>query len=261
MFHDMETEVAPTAPVQSVKRALDVLDLLAEVSLHGQAASLQQVADHLGVPVTTAHNLLKTLMVCQYAVREPTGGYGLGVRCGDLTRAARLGANLGETAGAVVRQLAEATGESVVLVSLLRGHRRPLLRVEGSAVVRVDAAFDEREPFFEMVTGRVLAAYASPRELAEVVRVHGLPGDGWAGIDTPELLETALAEVRAVGSAEDRPSGGEVTSMAAPVVDSGGALIGALGLYQPSFRADEERVRRLREELQVAARRLADALE
>ncbi|NUQ01002.1 MAG: helix-turn-helix domain-containing protein, partial [Armatimonadetes bacterium] len=105
-------------PVQSVRRALEALDRLALAGLRGEAVSLQQVAEHLGVAATTAHNIIKTLATCGYVQREERG-YGLGPRCADLARSARFGGGWLERAAAVVHQLAERTGESVVLATLL----------------------------------------------------------------------------------------------------------------------------------------------
>ena len=122
----------------------------------------------------------------------------------------------------------------------------PLLRADGHAVLRVSPTYEELSAFFRMVTGRVLAAYATPEELGEMVAVHGLPGESWNGIEAEEALMAALAEVRRAGMAEEChrtevfPRG--------TVLDACDQLLGALGVHLPASgserREDPARDRR-----------------
>lgn len=243
-------------PIQSIRRALDALDYLAEQGLAGEGASLQAVAAHLEVPPTTAHNILRTMVACGYVGREGNGRYGLGARCRDLLRGARFAGGGLDAAAAVVHGLAARTGESVVLTTLAQGRRRVLVRAEGHEVLRVSPALEERGVFWERVTGRVLAAYASPAELQEILCACGMPGAAWGGIETERSLEPALAAVRAAGCAQEMPSALGVVALAAPVLDERRHLLGALGVYLPVTRAGEERLQWLRAELLSASRRL-----
>ena len=243
-------------PIQSIDRALRALDFLAEQDLAGQGAALQAVAARLALRPSTAHNILKTLVACGYAARSDKGMYILGPRCRELTRAARLVSDLLPAATGVLQALAERVGESVVLVTLLHGRRQPLVRVEGNQAIRVAPSFQEAERFFDMVTGRVLAAYASAVELQEILAVHGLPADAWDGIASAAKLDQALAAVRQRGWAADRPHGGQVHALAVPVLARDGTLVGALGVYLPAFRATATRSRELRRLLAAAAARL-----
>jgi DNA-binding IclR family transcriptional regulator len=248
--------MAATVPIQSIKRALDVLDALTERGLGGEGVSLQAIAERLGVASSTAHNILKTMVLCGYVARDDQHLYRLGPRCRDLARGSTLSAKFMATAQGTIHALAERTGESVVLATLVHGRRFPLLRADGHAVLRVSPTFEELSAFFRMVTGRVLAAYATPEELSEMVAVHGLPGESWNGIETEEGLMAALAEVRRAGMAEEECGRTQVYSLAVPVLDAREQLLGALGIHLPASRATPEHREKIRRAIAAAAKRL-----
>ncbi|HPU00249.1 MAG TPA: IclR family transcriptional regulator [Armatimonadota bacterium] len=248
--------MAATVPIQSIKRALDVLDALMEQGLGGEGVSLQAIAGRLGVPPSTAHNILKTMVMCGYVARDDQHLYRLGPRCRDLARGSTLSAKFMAAAQGTIHSLAERTGESVVFATLVHGRRYPLLRADGHAVVRVSPTYEELSAFFRMVTGRVLAAYATPEELGELLAVHGLPGESWNGIETEEALGAALAEVRRAGMAEEECGRTQVYSLAVPVLDAREQLLGALGIHLPASRATPEHREKIRREIAAAAKRL-----
>jgi len=253
-FRDMATETEIAGPIQSVGRALLLLDWLAEGQAAGEVCALQDAADRLGVPASTAHNLLKTLSAAGYVARGARG-YELGVKCAALARASRLTA---DAAAETLDRLAASTGESCVLATLLAGRRRVIGRVEGHSLVRVGAAVadGDRDRFWDLETGRVLAAFADEAELAAIVELHGLPGEAWDGIDSPEALDAALADLRSAGFAEEAAGKREIVALAAPVIDPHGQLLGALGLYLPAYRADEAHLSSLKSALALAAKDL-----
>lgn len=252
--HIMEVAEA-ILPVQSVGRAMKILECLASAAVAGEALPLAAVAEHLGVAPTTAHNLVKTLGLLGYIEKEPRG-YRLGPRCAELARARGLDERLRLAGREVLPAVAERTGESVVLATLLNGARRVVRRAEGRAPVRVDPRFERPDDLYAMVTGRVLVAYASEAERAEIVAKQGWPGEAWDQIASAVELESAVQEVRDLGRAEAVTGGGDITALAVPVLDRDGRLLASLGLYLPTFRADEERLEGLREELTAAAERL-----
>ena len=56
------TKTSPTVkpvPVRSLKKALDILDLIIEADLHEVDASLAGLARCMGMPSNSVHNLLK----------------------------------------------------------------------------------------------------------------------------------------------------------------------------------------------------------
>lgn len=244
------------ALIQSIERALTALDFLVLQSLSGEGATLQAVSERLGVAGPTAHNILKTMVQCGYVGRDAQGRYVLGPRCRDISRGSALSGGLLEAATGAVHALAERTGESVVLATLARGERHPVLRAEGQAVIRVSSSVEVGAPFFSLVTGRVLAAWASPEELAEILSAQGLPGETWDGIGDELALSAALDAVRLAGHAGQAEEDRGLASLSVPVLAPGGQLVAALGVHLPAMRAQSERMARILDEMTTTAARL-----
>ena len=65
-------------PVQSVERALDILDCLAN---HGVPMRSIDIAGELALHPSTANNLIRTLYRRRYLSRAEGGRYGVGIQC------------------------------------------------------------------------------------------------------------------------------------------------------------------------------------
>lgn len=242
--------------IQSIERAFSVLDYLVLRSLSGEGVPLQDIARHLDVAAPTAHNILKTMVGCGYVGRDDHAGYTLGPRCRDIARGSVLAGGLIAAATGAVHALAERTGESVVLATLVHGKRLPVLRAEGQSVVRVATSVETGSGFWGMVTGRVLAAWADAQELGEIMDANGLPGEAWGGIETEPQLTEALGAVRQDGHAAQVEEDRGVAALAVPVFEPGGRVLAALGVYLPSMRANPARM----DALLADARETADRL-
>lgn len=242
-------------PVQSVARALAALDQLAAAEARGQGVPLQALAEALGLRASTARNIVKTMTLCGYVAQTSDRKYRLGPRCRDLTRAALLGDRLRQAIAAAAHGLAAEIGETVVAATLLGGRRVPLLQVEGGGAVRVDGALEDHDRLYELVTGRVLLAFARPDERREALARHGWPGPQWCGITDEGALERTLEAIRQAGYAEDLTSAGEVWAVASPVRDGDGGALAAIGLFMPAYRATSERRSEVLAALTAAARR------
>ena len=244
-------------PVQSVQRALAILDFLVGASLEEGAAPLKSIAAHLGVGDTTAHNILKTLVGCGYAAQTSDRRYTLGPKCHDLTRSAAIG-RLREKAAAVALSLAERTGESVSVCTLVDGRRYALFDASGHRLITVNPRFAGRTSFFDYLTARVLAAYASEDELTLILERNELPKGAWEGVGTIEELKAALCKLRRRGYADKRTD--DLAAVAAPVLDSDGRILASIGVYLPASRATKKHMADIREKLLEAARQLGEAL-
>ena len=242
--------------IQSIERALTALDYLVLQSLSGEGAPLQDIAERMGVASSTAHNILKTMVQCGYVGRDEAGHYVLGPRCRDIARGSTLSGGLLAAATGAVHALSERTGESVVVATLACGQRHPVLRAEGQSVIRVGSNVEAGASFFSLVTGRVLAAWASAEELAEILQFQGYPGASWDGIHDDASLAAALNAVREVGYAAQDEADRGLASLAVPVLEPGGQLVAALGVHLPAMRAEAEHLRGILEEMTVVAARL-----
>lgn len=240
--------MAADLPVKSLKKALDILDLLL-FAAGPEGLALTAIARTLGLPANTAHNLLKTMAACGYAEQTADGRYRAG---GKWRQAERLHHLLGSET--ILRELHAAAlrlGETCVLATLANGDRLVLGRADGASSIQVAAATVEAGRIYTSPTGRVLVAFAAPEERQAILARHGLPGDLWDGIGTEAQLDQATAAIRAAASCHMLTR--DLAAVAVPVLAADGALCGALGCYAPRFRCPLRRQRELLRELRTTA--------
>lgn len=247
-------------PVQSVKKALDLLSILV---LEGpeEGIGLSELARRMGFPRSSVHHLLKTMTVCGFVAQRPDATYVAGPKCRRIGRLNRL--RFGESADLVLpvlRDFAEHARESIVMTSLAAGRRVEVAHVDCDQPIRVDRATVEAGGIYRLPTGRVLIAHADPDEVDDVIEINGWPDGTWQGIGSRDALEAACQAVREAGHAAVAPDGGDLVSLAAPVWDREGAFVGALGTYAPRFRCGAEAQEKLLAALKRAAARLSRAL-
>ncbi len=255
----MDKTIIADVPVRSLKKALDLLDLVIEADSSQHGASLAALAERMQMPANSVHNLLKTMTACGYVSKSSHGIYTLGVKCRQLGVVNRLSADRLKVALVTrLEQLADETGEACLLAVLLNGIRIVAARVDSTKAIQVALSYTENTPFFAKATGRILAAGADPEELTHILSRHGMPGAAWDGISTEADLQEALERVRRQGWCQvDAPEEGLI-GLACPVMGTNGAFAAALGVYAPAFRLTADRSRKLVEQMRLFAATLPD---
>ena len=237
-------------PIQSVKRAFDILDYLSIGSLSRKGESLQDIAKSVNLADTTTHNILKTMVACGYVSRAEARLYTLGPKCISLSRANSISRSLDSITAAMTR-LSETTGESSVLTTLISGKSYQPITVSGTQAIRVSSGVETGLAFWGLVTARVLAAYSSPDELALIIETNGLPGSEWPAVQSRLVLDAQLIDIRREGVA--RKTTNDLKAVAVPILDDERKVRAALGIYIPVFRATEDRMRLIEDEIRKTA--------
>ncbi|MEU8174312.1 IclR family transcriptional regulator [Microbispora hainanensis] len=233
--------------VQSVDRALDVLEALSE---HGGQAGLSEIAATTGLPYGTIHRLLQTLLARGYVRQESDRRYALGgalVRIGGV--AERM---LAVWAEPYLARLVELSGETANLAVLEGDYVVYVAQVPSPRRLRMFAEVGRRVLPHSTAVGKALLA---GRDDAEAVfRRTGLPRRTDRTITSVGELLEELDRVRARGYALDlgeEESG--VHCMAVPVHD-GGRAFAAMSVSGPAERIDAID----REELAAMLRKVAE---
>lgn len=252
----VESEGGDRSPVQSVDRALTILEILARTG----EAGLGQLAGGLGVHKSTVSRLVAALsahdLVEQPEARGPVRlGPGLLRLAGATT--ARL--DLVQEGRPVCRELAEATGETVN-VAVMAGHTALYVdQALGPSTITSYNWVGQHIPLHATSNGRVLVG---PLSAAERSQAWGeLTAFTEHTVTQPAELERLVAEARKQGYAvvRDELDIG-LTAMAAPVYNAHGELVASISLSGPSFRMDVERERELLAPLRSAATELSTRL-
>lgn len=238
-------------------RALSVLERLVS---QGQPQSLSDIAEHLGVPKSSVHRVLKTLVARGYATKEADGHYGGGVRCFELGSLWAQNLDLRAIAAPHLASLNEITKETVHLGVYEHGDVIYVDKVESPHQVVARTYVGRRCPATCVSTGRVLLAYSEHREIERVL-AEPLPSyTGNSITDVTELrslLDTVRRDGFAVNHSSYRP---DVSGIAAPIRNYTGKVVATVGLCLPEHRFGPDRFDELRMALLDTATRVTTAL-
>jgi IclR family transcriptional regulator, acetate operon repressor len=242
------------ATVQSVGRTLDVLETLAT---RRNATGISDLAQTVGLHVSTVHRLLATLVERGYVRQDPDSSrYYLASRVFALASAAELHLDLRFVARPYLERLMRASGETANLVTATEREVVYLDQVASLHLVKMFTAPGLRAPFYCTGTGKAILAY-QPSEF--VASALGGPFRRFTPrtLTSPAAVERELAHVRRLGYAVDNEEMEEgVRCLAVPIFGRRGEVAGAMSVSGPTTRMTPERVG----QLGPAARRIADEL-
>lgn len=223
----------------AVMRTLDILELFLEAA---SPLTAPEVARKTGIPRTTVHELLTTLVAREYLVRdEPGTSYRLGVRFLHLGNAYASRFDLLSAANSVAREFADQSGETVNVAVREGANVFYLAKVQGRDNLRLPSSIGQRVPANVTALGKVLLSELPDDTLdALFPDAERLPALTERSITTLNALKSELRGVRERGVAfEDRESAPDSRCAAAPVRDSAGEIIAAISVSVPVARWDQ----------------------
>lgn len=241
--------------VQSVKRALDVL-LAFEATEPVQTPA--QIAARLGLNRTTAWRYLATLTASGLVRELPGGRFALGGRTVGLAESyAHQWGRFGSAGGIALVRLRDATGETAALHIRQDWTRVPLRQVESQQELHRTYR-DLGEPVSLVVGSPSLAILAnlSAQEQETYLESHADLDEGGRS----RLLQQ-LSRVRRQGYATSEGARAPgVSSVAAPVSDHHGKVLGAINITGPEQRFTKSSLPRFITEVTAAARWIEEQL-
>ena len=247
---------APASTVQSVDRAVSVLEILASAGEVG----VTEIAAELGVHKSTAFRLVAALenrgLVEQNSER---GKYRLGVGILRLAGATAARLDIVQESRAVTRELAASTGETVNVCVMSDGASLYVDQIAGSSALQPQYWVGQRLPLHATSNGKILLSSLPD---IEVLAVAGkLQRYTPATITSGRKLLAAVAEVRDRGYAvavDELEIG--LTAVAAPIRNLTGDVRASLSVSGPTFRLTADRVQAVVAVVRAAADRVSRRL-
>jgi IclR family acetate operon transcriptional repressor len=184
--------------VQSIERAFDLLELLAD---GGGTLGLSELAGASGLPLPTIHRLMRTLVNRGYVRQEPSRRYSLGsrlIRLGDSS-SRLLGAWLQPYLIELVAlthetaNLAMLDGDEVVYIAQAPSPQQMRMFTEPGRRVRAHCT----------AVGKALLSQLPPDQVRAIVARTGMPAITATTITDPEALLAHLELTRERGYAVD----------------------------------------------------------
>jgi DNA-binding IclR family transcriptional regulator len=241
-----------------VESADRVLRVLGSFGPGDRDVPLGEIAERVGLPKSSVHRLLATLVAHQLVERDPeTRRYRLGIRLFELGSAAIHERGLHTAAHPALEQLSARSGETCHLAVLSGTEAVYVYKLDGPASIVMSSRVGGRAPCHATSIGKVLTAWAG-EELFEALRGRPLHAYTARTITTFEAFEAELARVRDQGYALDLEEFEEgLRCIAAPVRDHSSQVVAALGIAGPRRRLDDEHLPGLSEVVVEAAGRLS----
>jgi DNA-binding IclR family transcriptional regulator len=244
---------------RSVRRAFDIFELMLA---RGGPLTVAQIVDTLGIPKSTAYELVRTLTQADYLAPSGKGpGLFLGRKLFELGMAYRNQVDLLKDGSKIVEELRDATGETVQLSVLENQMMLVLLKEEGSRSLRIISQVGSRVPVNWAAAGRLLVSDLDDRQLTELLgaTIRQSP-TGNAVMDVDRLI-AQIRQVRAQGySTELNETNEHAGCVAAPVIDSSRRCIAALSIVAPEQRLNQPNLDRLIVAVREAAEKLSRRL-
>lgn len=194
--------------LRSVRRALDVLNLLAD---YPDGLLIKRISRDLGLNISTTYHLLNTLLDARYVERDPeTSTIRLGSRVAFLSNSVvrrSADAELWKPVRPLLYRLTETTGAASYLASWESGDTELQAIAEGPSAEKVPELYVGFRGYSHLhALGRALLAAGGEPALAQYLAhatTHATSGGGEAPpVDAPTLARL-VAETRERGYALD----------------------------------------------------------
>ena len=231
---------APGAPMQTVERALRVLERVASFP---RPASLTEIANAANLHPSTTYRLLGTLVQTGYITRDGrTGLYRLGLKLLRISHALEDQLDIRSIALPVMERIVTQENETVSLVIRTGSTAVVIERVQCARQIRSVTPVGSHGPLHCTAAGKVLIAWLKTPEVQAILKEAPPVRYTARTITEADKLLAELGKVRAQGVALDRGERAEdLIGIAGPVRNARGRVIAALSLSGPAQRLGPDR--------------------
>jgi IclR family acetate operon transcriptional repressor len=242
--------------VPALARAFEILDMLAMSSV---GLNKMEIARSVGIPYSTAFNLLNTMEAHGY-VRKDEAKYYIGLKLLSLGSVPMRDIGFRENAAPVLEELVKQLDFTAHLAILDRGEAVYIDKKEPSGFLKINSWVGKRNYVHTSAVGKALIAYRGAAEIEELWK-QGMPKRTSRTITSLKKLKAELAQVVQHGYAvdlEEDEVGGRC--LAAPIFDASGVVIAAIGISAIASQAPDERLPLLGEILRQRAAEISRRL-
>ncbi len=223
----------PRQRINSVARGMNILLAVARSE---RGLSAKEIGEALGIERQTAYHLLHTLSALGMLTRDEARRYQLGLRVGILAEAFHRQFSAPDYMRPLVRELANATGETCYAVGWWQGEIVTLAVVRGTnAVQAAEVPHGQYEHAHARAAGKLLLALAPTGRRRDYLSRHPLAARTSRTITQADAMDTELARIRKQGHAADDEEFAAGVCCLAVALDGGESPF-ALALSAPAAR-------------------------
>ena len=239
--------------IQSVDRAIEILRCFE----HEDELGITELGKRLGLHKSTVFGLVNTLVSNKLVEKAPGGDkYRLGIELFRLSANVRSG--IREIGAPHIRQLVEATGETVNLVIPDGTDVVYVEKKESPHSMRICTSIGQRMPMYCTAVGKTILAFMGEAERDAIIRDMELTPRTENTICTREELIAQLTKVRNSGYAlDDEELEYGLVCVAVAVFNKHGEPVAALSVSGPKQRMGENKISGIYGELAAHSREIS----
>lgn len=244
--------------IQSLDRALDVLDALAGAS----GMTLTELSTVLNQSAATMYRVLATLEARQIVEMEPQSQtWHIGAMAFRLGSAFLRRSSVIERARPVMRELMEATGETSNLGIERGGDVMFVSQVETHESIRAFFPPGTTSPMHASGIGKALLSCFGEDQLSRFLRGRTLQKFTEKTLTSADTLREDLAQIRSRGwSFDDEEKAPGMRCVAAPVFGMQGEVLAGISVSGPTTRMPDARINEIGALVRGAAEKLSYGL-
>ncbi|WP_328393808.1 IclR family transcriptional regulator [Nocardia sp. NBC_00416] len=261
-----DTQKQDNSAAGTVKRTVRLLAALADL---GKEAGVGKIAEHLGLPASTVHRLLKILTEEGVVVRDPdTHNYSIGAELYRISSRVTAQVDISTIVRPHLEDLANTFDETVIFGLYMPANKALSFtaRADGAQLLRYRIELHRPLSLVWGASGKAVLAQLDHATIADILEhERGLADDGrapgsTAALPTLDELEHDLQAVREAGYAisegEKLP---QARGIGTPVFDARG-VVGSITLTSPKDRLPHGEISSIAASLIAAARSISREL-
>lgn len=245
--------------IQSVERALQILDLFDEYSTE---LKITEISEKMGLHKSTVHSLLKTLQNNNYISQNPENGkYRLGMKLVERGTYVISTIDIRQVAKRFLLELAKKTGQTCHL-GILDGPQGVYIdKVEGDRAVIRYSRIGRRIPLHSTAIGKVLLTFQKPDKIKELLTNYEYSQQTPHTIKNETGLLLELEQIKKQEYSIDNQENEQgVRCIAVPIRNYNQDVIGAISISTLLTQVNDEKLEKYIELLKSTGQEVSQEL-
>jgi len=244
--------------IKSVLRATKILDYIGN---NENEVRLTKISNDLEINMSTLHSIIATLEKAGYISQNSNNHkYSLGKKLFELGKVYEGKISFTDLARPFLEKLADKFDETVQLGVLSADKVLYIDKVESKHSLRMTCQMGSKDELHSSATGKLLLAYLEEKEVDRLLKKK-LEKYTENTITERKKLKKELEKIEKQGFALDKEESEiGLNCAAAPVKDSSGKVIAAIGISTPTSRVSEAKLMEIKDNLIKEASDLSDLL-
>ncbi|MDT8862688.1 IclR family transcriptional regulator [Alkalihalobacillus sp. MEB130] len=239
---------------KTVVKSMTILNLF---RIHS-ALTLNEIVQMSNLPKTSAHRMVGSLTEMGFLTKDFEGNYSLGLLFLEYGQLVSERLDLPKIAKPYMEALRDDVNEAVNLTIRDGNEALYVEKVDTDHPVRLFTKVGRRSPLYSGACSRILLAHIDEKEQESYIRTIDLKPVGLKTITDKEVLRNVLKQSRTDGVAISYSElENNTVSIAAPIFNISGQVIGGLSVAGPESRFPETRVAEMIEKVKQTANQIS----